>query len=131
MSEALLVAVRGLHVADPDLGVKPLLAKLRKQQPDLLGAGNKEVREALKAVKAEGEARADAADAAAAAAADAATAADTALVAKEALQAEAERVAAYRQAKIDAIRKKVNADKANLAAKARMQALSSASHLDG
>ena len=67
----------------------------------------------------------------AAAAADAATAADTALVAKEALQAEAERVAAYRQAKIDAIRKQVNADKANRAAKARMQALSSASHLDG
>ena len=35
MSEALLEAVRGLHVADPDLGVKPLLAKLREQQPDL------------------------------------------------------------------------------------------------
>ena len=52
MSEALLEAVRGLHVADPDLGVKPLLAKLREQQPDL-GAGNKEVREALIAVKAE------------------------------------------------------------------------------
>ena len=29
MSAALLEAVRGLHVADPDLGVKPLLAKLR------------------------------------------------------------------------------------------------------
>eukprot|EP00964_Phaeocystis_antarctica_P106159 scaffold71081_cov61-Phaeocystis_antarctica.AAC.3 len=50
MSEALLEAVRGLHVADPDLGVKPLLAKLREQQPDL-GAGNKEVREALIALK--------------------------------------------------------------------------------
>ena len=35
MSEALMEAVRGLHVADPDLGVKPLLAKLREQQPDL------------------------------------------------------------------------------------------------
>eukprot|EP00964_Phaeocystis_antarctica_P135151 scaffold99528_cov48-Phaeocystis_antarctica.AAC.1 len=56
MSEALLEAVRGLHVADPDLGVKPLLAKLREQQPDL-GAGNKEVREALKALKAESEAK--------------------------------------------------------------------------
>ena len=64
---ALLEAVRGLHVADPDLGVKPLLAKLREQQPDL-GAGNKEVREALKALKAEGEAAAAAASAAAAAA---------------------------------------------------------------
>ena len=50
MSEALLEAVRGLHVADPDLGVKPLLAKLREQQPDL-GVGNKEVREALKALE--------------------------------------------------------------------------------
>ena len=38
MSAALLEAVRGLHVADPDLGVKPLLAKLREQQPGL-GAG--------------------------------------------------------------------------------------------
>ena len=61
MSEALLQAVRGLHVADPDLGVKPLLAKLREQQPDL-AAGNKEVREALIAVKAaESEAKAAAA----------------------------------------------------------------------
>eukprot|EP00964_Phaeocystis_antarctica_P041871 scaffold23974_cov53-Phaeocystis_antarctica.AAC.1 len=66
MSEALLEAVRGLHVADPDLGVKPLLAKLREQQPDL-GAGNKEVREALIALKAEGEAKAAAAAADAAA----------------------------------------------------------------
>ena len=54
-------AVRGLHVADPDLGVKPLLAKLREKQPDL-GAGNKEVREALIALqKAESEAKAAAA----------------------------------------------------------------------
>jgi tetratricopeptide (TPR) repeat protein len=36
-------------------GPKPLLAKLREQQPDL-GAGNKEVREALAALKAESEA---------------------------------------------------------------------------
>eukprot|EP00964_Phaeocystis_antarctica_P075445 scaffold46541_cov57-Phaeocystis_antarctica.AAC.1 len=59
-----------------DLGVKPLLAKLREHQPDL-GAGNKEVREALKVVKAEGEAKAAnvAAVAAAAAAAAAAPAA--------------------------------------------------------
>ena len=52
MSEALLEAVRGLHVADPDLGVKPLLAKLREQQPDL-GAGNKEVGRTRRAVLAE------------------------------------------------------------------------------
>ena len=56
MSEALLEAVRGLRVADPDLGLKPLLTKLREQQPDL-GAGTKEVREALMALKAESEAR--------------------------------------------------------------------------
>ena len=42
-------------MADPELGPKPLLAKLREQQPDL-GAGNKEVREALTALKAESEA---------------------------------------------------------------------------
>ena len=41
-------------MAYPDFGVKPLLAQLREQHPDL-GAGNKEVREALKA---EGEAKA-------------------------------------------------------------------------
>ena len=68
MSAALLEAVRGLHVADPDLGVKPLLAKLRKEQPDL-EAGTREVREALIAVKAEGEAAKAATVAAAAAAA--------------------------------------------------------------
>ena len=55
MASALLEAVRGLHLACPDLGPKPLLAKLREQQPDL-GAGTKEVREALTAVKAEAEA---------------------------------------------------------------------------
>ena len=55
MADALLEAVRGLWLADPELGPKPLLAKLREQQPDL-GAGNKEVREALTALKAESEA---------------------------------------------------------------------------
>ena len=52
---ALLEAVRALRVAYPDLGVKRLLAKLREQQPDL-GAGPREVREALTALKAESEA---------------------------------------------------------------------------
>ena len=52
MASALLEAVRGLHLADPDLGPKPLLAKLREQQPDL-EVGTKEVRQALTAVKAE------------------------------------------------------------------------------
>ena len=41
MADALLEAVRGLHLAHPELGPKPLLAKLREQQPDL-AAGNKE-----------------------------------------------------------------------------------------
>ena len=40
-SDALLEAMRALRVANPDLGVKPIIAKLREQQPDL-GAGNKE-----------------------------------------------------------------------------------------
>ena len=48
----LLAAVRGLRLAHPELGPKPLLAKLREQQPDL-AAGNKEVREALAELKAE------------------------------------------------------------------------------
>ena len=52
MSQALVDAVRGLHVADPELGLKPLLAKLREQQPSL-GAATREVREALIALKAE------------------------------------------------------------------------------
>ena len=56
MAHGLLEAVRGLWLADPELGPKPLLAKLREQQPDL-GAGNKEVREALAALKAESKAR--------------------------------------------------------------------------
>eukprot|EP00964_Phaeocystis_antarctica_P153247 scaffold121431_cov69-Phaeocystis_antarctica.AAC.1 len=41
MADGLLEAVRGLWLADPELGPKPLLAKLREQQPDL-GAGNNE-----------------------------------------------------------------------------------------
>ena len=48
-----------MHEADPDLGVRSLLSKLREQQPDL-GAGTREVREALKAVKAESETKATA-----------------------------------------------------------------------
>ena len=52
MADGLLEAVRGLRLAHPELGPKPLLAKLREQQPDL-AAGNKEVREALAALKAE------------------------------------------------------------------------------
>ena len=52
MADGLLEAVRGLRLAHPELGPKPLLAKLRAQQPDL-AAGNKEVREALAALKAE------------------------------------------------------------------------------
>ena len=73
--EALLKDVRGLRVAEPDLGFKPLLAKLQAQQPDL-GAATKEVREALTALKAESEAEAAATAAAAAAAAAAPPAAD-------------------------------------------------------
>ena len=41
MADGLLEAVRGLHLVHPELGPKPLLAKLR-EQPDL-AAGNKEV----------------------------------------------------------------------------------------
>jgi hypothetical protein len=52
MDDGLLEAVRGLPLANPELGPKPLLAKLREQQPDL-AVGNKEVREALAALKAE------------------------------------------------------------------------------
>ena len=55
MADGLHEAVRGLWLADPELGPKPLLAKLREQRPDL-GAGNKEVREALMALKTESEA---------------------------------------------------------------------------
>ena len=46
MVDGLLEAVRLLWFADPELGTKPLLAKLREQQPDL-GAATKEVRRAL------------------------------------------------------------------------------------
>ena len=69
MADGLLELVRGLWLASPDLGPKPLLAKLREQQPDL-GAGTREVCEVLvKVLKAEGEAKADATAAAAHAAA--------------------------------------------------------------
>eukprot|EP00964_Phaeocystis_antarctica_P149700 scaffold116914_cov62-Phaeocystis_antarctica.AAC.2 len=61
-ADALLEAVRGLRVAEPDLGFKPLLAKLRQQQPEL-GAATKEVREALAVLKAENEAAKTAASA--------------------------------------------------------------------
>jgi tetratricopeptide (TPR) repeat protein len=71
--DCLLEAVRGLRLAHPELGPKPLLAKLREQQPDL-GAGNKEVREALAALKAESEATEAAAAAPPAAAAASAAA---------------------------------------------------------
>ena len=54
MSDALLDAVRALRVAEPDLGFRALLAKLREQQPDL-GAVTKAVREALLTLKAESE----------------------------------------------------------------------------
>ena len=47
-------------MAEPDLGIKPLLAKLREQQPEL-GAVIKEVREALMALKVENKAKAAAA----------------------------------------------------------------------
>ena len=45
----------GLWLADPHLGLKPMLAKLREQQPEV-GADTKEVRKALTALKAESEA---------------------------------------------------------------------------
>ena len=67
MAVGLLEAVRGLHLAHPELGPKPLLAKLREQQPNL-AAGNKEVREALAALKAEESKAAEATAPAAAAA---------------------------------------------------------------
>ena len=73
--DGLLEAVRGLRLAHPELGPKPLLAKLREQQPEL-AAGNKEVRKALAALKAEESKAPEAAAAAppAAAAPSAATA---------------------------------------------------------
>ena len=49
--------VGDLRCAHPCIGVKPLLAKLREQQPEL-EAGCKEVREALSALKAQSEAKA-------------------------------------------------------------------------
>ena len=79
MADSLLEAVRGLWLADPGLGPKPLLAKLREQQPDL-GAGNKEVREALTALKAEGVAGGAAASVASLSAFSAVSASRTSLV---------------------------------------------------
>ena len=38
MADGLLEAVRGLWLSDPELVPKPLLAKMREQQPDLGGA---------------------------------------------------------------------------------------------
>ena len=46
-ADAILEAVRALRLEEPGLGVKPLVARLREQSPDL-GAGAKEVREVLK-----------------------------------------------------------------------------------
>ena len=54
MADGLLEAVRRLWLVDPELGPKPLLAKLREQQPGL-GAGAREVREVLLALMAESE----------------------------------------------------------------------------
>ena len=68
MADGLLEAVRGLWLADPNLGPKPLLAKLREQQPDLR-AGKREVIEAMLALKAESDAKAATSDAAVAASA--------------------------------------------------------------
>ena len=49
MAGGLCEAVRGLRLAYPGLGVKPILAKLREQQPEL-GAATKDVRKALRAL---------------------------------------------------------------------------------
>ena len=54
MADGLYEAVRGLRLEYPEIGVKALLAKLREQHPEL-GAATKEVRKALKALKAESE----------------------------------------------------------------------------
>eukprot|EP00964_Phaeocystis_antarctica_P000855 scaffold470_cov71-Phaeocystis_antarctica.AAC.2 len=93
MASALLEAVRGLHLADPNLGPKPLLAKLREQQPDL-GAGTKEVREALAAVKAEAEAAKAAAESEAKAAAESEAKAAAESEAKAIAESEADKAAA-------------------------------------
>ena len=60
MPESLLEAVRRLRAADPDLGVRRLLASLREQQLDL-EAGSKEIHLALNALKTESWAKAAAA----------------------------------------------------------------------
>ena len=51
-ADGLSEAVRGLWLEYPEIGVKALLAKLREQRPEL-GAATREVRKALKALKAE------------------------------------------------------------------------------
>jgi hypothetical protein len=56
MDADLLEAVRALRAADPDIGVKSLIAKLREQQVE---ASSKQVREAVEALKAESEAAAE------------------------------------------------------------------------
>ena len=53
-----------MRVTEPNLGVKPLVAKLQKQQPGL-GAGTKEVRGAMRVLTAEKESESEAALAAA------------------------------------------------------------------
>ena len=58
---SLLDAVRMLRAAEPALGVKPLVTKLREQLPGE-EVGAKEVREALRALAAENEASAAAAE---------------------------------------------------------------------
>ena len=55
METDLLGAVRALRVTTPGLGVKPMVAKLREEQPSL-DAGTKQVREALRTLEAESEA---------------------------------------------------------------------------
>lgn len=51
---AVIEAVNLLRVANPSFGVRPLLAKLREQQPEL-GASRKKVREALGPLESEEE----------------------------------------------------------------------------
>ena len=53
VATALLEVLRAVKLAEPSLGVKPLVAKLREQHPDL-AAGAKEVRQALRTLEAAG-----------------------------------------------------------------------------
>ena len=52
MCDLLVTRVRRLRVANPDLGLKLMIVKLREQQPDLV-VGHREVREAMKVLNAE------------------------------------------------------------------------------